>query len=103
MGEILRDSLPTWTNKEVLLALGSAAAVLISALTPALIALHRFLSASLRHRLAAANSEVQDLKRELKLAREEPAESPPEQLLQLLEGARDEARRLTDEKLRRPH
>jgi cellulose biosynthesis protein BcsQ len=98
MGEILRDSLPTWTNKEVLVALGSAAAVLISALTPALIALHRFLSASLRHRLAAANSEVQELKRELALPRGEPAESPSEQLLQLLEGARDEARRLTDEK-----
>ena len=61
-------------------------------------ALHRFLSASLRHRLAAANSEVQQLKRELALPREEPGESPPEQLLQLLEAARDEARRLTDEK-----
>jgi cellulose biosynthesis protein BcsQ len=99
MDEILRDSLPAWTNKEVLVAFGSVAAVLVSTLTPALIALYRFLSASLRHRLATANGEVQELKRALALAREEPTDSPSDQLLTLLEEAREEVRRLDDEKL----
>lgn len=47
MQDIFKDSLPAWTNKEVLLAFGSAAAVLISALTQALIASHRSLSSGL--------------------------------------------------------
>jgi cellulose biosynthesis protein BcsQ len=99
MNEIFRDSVPAWTNKEVLVAFGSAAAVLISTLTPALIALHRILSSSLRHRLATANAEAHDLERKLELVRKEPSDSSSDQLFALLEDARKEARQLTDEKL----
>jgi cellulose biosynthesis protein BcsQ len=49
--------------------------------------------------LATANGEVQELKRALALAREEPTDSPSDQLLTLLEEAREEVRRLDDEKL----
>jgi cellulose biosynthesis protein BcsQ len=99
MDEFLRDSLPTWTNKEVLVAFGSAAAVLVSTATPALIALYRFLSASLRHRLATANGELHELKRELALATTGPTDPTSDPLVALLEEAREEARRLASEKL----
>jgi cellulose biosynthesis protein BcsQ len=99
MNEILRDSVPVWTNKDVLVAFGSAAAVLISTLTPAMIALHRILCTSLRHRLATANGEVHDLKCKLEHLRREPVDSPSGQLIELLEDARKEARELADEKI----
>ncbi|MHC5536745.1 AAA family ATPase [Singulisphaera rosea] len=99
MQDIFKDSLPSWTNKEVLLAFGSAAAVVISALTPALIALHRALSAGLRHRMAMASDEVRDLKQKLESAKKERLDTSPDDLIASLEAARDEARRLAEEKL----
>jgi len=99
MNDILKDNVLAWTNKEVLVAFGSAAAVLASTLTPALIALYRFLSLSLRHRLATANDEIRDLKQKLELASKEPIDSPSGELLASLEAAREEARQLAEEKL----
>jgi cellulose biosynthesis protein BcsQ len=99
MNGIFGDNVPVWTNKEVIVAFGSAAAVLISALTPALIALHRILSSSLRHRLATASGEIRDLRYRLELVGKEPADVTSGQLVALLDEARDEARQLSDEKL----
>jgi hypothetical protein len=55
MGDFFSDSAPAWTNKEVLKAFGSAAAVLIPTLVSAWIAFYRIFSSNLRHRLANAH------------------------------------------------
>ncbi len=98
MNDLIRENIPSWTNKEVLVAFGSAAAVLASTLTPALIALYRFLSSSLRHRLATANEEVRELKHQFALIEKEPTDALSGQLLEQLELARVEVRQLAQEK-----
>lgn len=82
-----------WTNKEVLYAFGSAAAVLI----PALLTVYRILSAGLRHRLAAANREINALEERLANAVEEADGSAAREAIALLDDARKQLEQLARE------
>jgi cellulose biosynthesis protein BcsQ len=86
---LLGQASTVWTNKEVLYAFGSAAAVL----TPAVLTLYRFLSAGLRHRLAASSREVHDLKKRL----EEMVGPATEEMKRLLDDAKEQLHRLSEE------
>ena len=104
MEHFFTDRVPAWTNKEVLQAFGSTAAILI----PAILALYKFLSSGIRHRLAAAyhathelKVENDELKKEL-LASGQPG-VPRAELVRLLETANSqhEEARLSAEDLAR--
>ena len=88
------DNVPSWSNKEVLYAFGSAAGVLI----PAILTLYRLLSSGIRHRLLAERHHVVVLERELKLEKARNAESTPQEFLALLVDARRQAEILSREK-----
>jgi cellulose biosynthesis protein BcsQ len=91
MNHIFADNLPTWTNKEVLFAFGSAAGVLF----PAFFTLYRLLSAGLRHRLRAERKHIELLSQELENIKAK--QSPSVELKLLLDDARKQAENLSNE------
>ena len=94
MYEVIMDNVPTWTNKEVIYAFGSAATALI----PILFTLHRLLSNGLHHRLQAERRHVAMLKHELDSEKAKFPETPPNEYLVLLDDARKQADSLSREK-----
>lgn len=93
MDPLFGQATTVWTNKEVLYAFGSAAAVLI----PAVLTLYRLLSAGLRHRLSAATREIHGLKEKLADASKEADGLEAEEAVRLLEDAKRQLDQLSRE------
>lgn len=94
MYEVIMDNVPTWSNKQVLYAFGSAATALI----PILFALHRILSNGLHHRLLAERQHIAMLRHELELEKARDSESASREFLALLDDARNQAQSLSRER-----
>jgi cellulose biosynthesis protein BcsQ len=94
MNRFLMDNVPTWSNKEVLYAFGSAAGVLI----PACFTLYRILSTGLRHRLLASHQHTNTIKRELESIKAGSTETPASELLALLDDTQKQVETLRSEK-----
>lgn len=93
MDQLFGQTTAVWTNKEVLYAFGSAGAVLI----PPVLTLYRFLSAGLRHRLAASSREIHALKEKLADASKDDDGPEAEEAVRLLENAKRQLDQLTRE------
>lgn len=96
MDYLLGQNAAVWTNKEVLYAFGSAAAVAV----PSALTLYRILSAGLRHRLSAAKVEIQHLKKRLVDPPDGATDPALVDALRLLEDANKQLAELTEQTAR---